>query len=145
MAPPPPRRRRGPIIGVVVGAAVVALGAGGYLVARNVSASNNKPVAISAHDRVGGITVSGRGITMTFPKGWVNVPTSPNDFEHFIKVFTDKYGHVPAALKSEISNPALLHTFAMLVFNFGASGSGKENLDALVTAAPATPSQMQAQ
>src|SRR5215475_582699 len=143
--PPPTRRRRGPVIGFVVGAVVVALGVGGYVIARNVSAGNNKPVATSAQDRTGGISVSGRGITMTFPKGWVNVPTSPNDFEHFIKVFTDKYGHVPAALKSEMSNPALLHTFAMLVFRFGAGGSGVENLDALVTAAPATPSKMEAQ
>lgn len=142
----PPRRRRGPIIGVIVGAVVVALGAGGYAIAHALSNSgNNKPVAVSTHVVSNGTSVSGHGITMTFPSGWVNVPTSPNDFEHFIKVFEGKYGHVPAALQTELSNPALLHSFAMLVYRFGPDGSVAENLDALVTPAVATPAQMQAQ
>ena len=141
----PPRRLRGPVLGFIAGAVVVALGVGGYAIARAVSNSNNRPVATSTHARSGGISVSGRGITMTFPPGWVNAPTTPNDFEQFIKDFEAKYGHVPAALQSEMSNPQLLHSFAMLVYRFGANGTIAENLDALVTSAVATPSQMMAQ
>lgn len=143
---PPPRRSRGPLIGFIVGVVVVALGAGGYAIAHTLSTSgNNKPIATSTRAVAGGTSISGHGITLTFPKGWDNVPTSPNDFEHFIKVFESKYGHVPAALQSEMSNPQLLHSFAMLVYKFGSNGSVAENLNALVTPAVATPSQMMTQ
>jgi hypothetical protein len=137
---------RGPLIGFVAGAVAVVLGGGGYLVAHNLSASrNNTPVATSSQAKSGGITVGGHGIKMTFPAGWVNVPTSPNQFRQFIKEFEDKYGHIPAALQSEVNNPQLLSGLAMLVVRPNGQGNASENLNALVAPFDVPPSQMVAQ
>ena len=137
---------RGPLIGFVAGAVAVVLGGGGYLVAHNLSANrNNTPVATSSQARSGGITVRGHGIKMTFPAGWVNVPTSPNQFRQFIKDFEDNHGHIPAALRSEIDNPQLLSSLAMLVVRPDGQGNVSENLDALVAPFDPTPSQILAQ
>jgi hypothetical protein len=137
---------RGPLIGFIAGAVAVVLGGGGYLVAHNLSANrNNTPVATSSQARSGAITVRGHGIKMTFPAGWVNVPTSRNQFRQFIKLFEDKYGHIPAALQSEVNNPQLLSGLAMLVVRPNGQGSTSENLNALVAPFDVPPSQMLAQ
>jgi hypothetical protein len=134
------------LIGFIAGAVVVAVSLGGYLVAHNLSANrNNTPTATSAQAKSGGITVAGHGITMTFPAGWVNVPTSPNQFQHFIKVFQNKFHHVPANFQSEVNNPQVLSSFAMLVFHFQGTGNFAENLNALVAPSELSPSQMMAQ
>lgn len=139
---PPARRMRGPLIGFIAGAVAVALGGGGYLVVHNLESGNNKPVATSAQARSGGITVAGHGIKMTFPAGWVNVPTSVNQARQFMKNFEDKYRHIPAALQNEVDNPQVLSSFAMLVVRFDALGNDTANLDALVTSPGPPPSQM---
>ena len=142
--PQRPTRMRGPLIGFIAGAVAVGLGLGAYLVAHNLSASrSNTPVATSSQGKSGGVTVTGHGITMTFPAGWVNVPTTPTQFGQFVKDFEDKTGHIPAALKSEINDPQLLNKFAMLVFND--KGTGVENLNALVAPFEVPPSQMAAE
>jgi hypothetical protein len=145
MPAPPPRRTRGPLIGFVAGAIVVALGLGGYLVVNNLENRNNKPVATAAQANSGGITVAGHGIKMTFPRGWVNVPTSVNQARQFLRNFEDKYRHIPATLQNEVNNPQVLSTFAMFVVRFDALGNVAENLDALVAPAATPPSQMIAQ
>lgn len=142
----PSRRMRGPLIGFVAGAVVVAVGGGGYLLAHNLSANrNNTPVATSSQAKSGGITVAGHGIKMTFPVGWVNAPTSPNRFRQFMKTFEDKYGHVPANMRSEVVSPQLISSFAMLVYHFKGQGNFAENLNALVAPSEVPPSQMMAQ
>jgi hypothetical protein len=143
--PQPSRRRRGPLLGFIVGVVVVALGVGGYLIANSLSSRNNKPVATSSLGKSGGITVSGRGIQMTFPAGWVNVPTSPNQFQQFIKDIESRYPHISSALKNYINDPQILSTFAMLVYNDNSQGDVTENLDALVGPGTLPPSQMMAQ
>jgi hypothetical protein len=139
---PPPRRTRGPLIGFVAGVVAIALGLGGYLVVRNLENRNNKPVATSSQGRSGGITVAGHGIKMTFPHGWVNVPTSVNQFRQFINDFKAKYRHIPAALQREIENPQVLSSLAMLVVRFDGQGNETENLNALVTSSAVPPSEM---
>jgi hypothetical protein len=137
------RRIRGPLIGFVAGAAVVALGLGGYLIAHNASASrSNTPVAKSSHVQSGGITVTGHGITMIFPAGWVNVPTSPNQFRQYIK---NLKGHIPAALRADANDPQLVSSLAMLVYRPSAHGSFDENMNALVFPLGPAPTQMMAQ
>ena len=119
------------------------MGLGGYLVVHNLSANrNNAPVATSSLAKSGGITVTGHGVKMTFPDGWVNVPTSPNQARQFFKNFADKYPHIRAELQSEVDNPQVLSSFAMLVFRVEAQGNFTENLNALVAPYVTPPSQM---
>jgi hypothetical protein len=130
------------LIGFVAGAVVVAVGLGGYLVVHSRSVNrNNTPVASSSLAKSGGITVTGHGIKMTFPAGWVNVPTSPNQARQFVKNFADKY-HISAELKSEVDNPQVLSSFAMLVLRVIAQGNFTESLNAIVAPFPLQPSQM---
>lgn len=42
------------------------------------SRHDNTPISSSAHAPSGALTVSGHRVTLTFPAGWVNVPTIPN-------------------------------------------------------------------
>jgi hypothetical protein len=133
---------RGPLIGFVAGAVAVALAVGGYEIASNVSNSNNKPISTSVHAKSNGITVSGHGIQLTFPAGWENVPTSPNQLRQFINDFTAKYKHIPSQLQSDISNSKVLSSFAMLVFRFNGQGNVTENLNAIVEPGVATPGEM---
>lgn len=142
----PSRRFRGPLIGFVAGAVAVAVGLGGYLVVHNLSANrNNTPVATSSFGKSGAITVSGHGIKMTFPAGWVNVPTSPNQARQFFKKFAAKDRHLSAELQSEADNPQLISSFAMFVFRDEAQGNVTENLNAVVAPFVTPPSQMIAQ
>lgn len=139
---PPRRRLRGPLIGFLAGVVAVALAVGGYAIASNISNSGNKPISTSVHAKSAGITVTGHGIELAFPAGWQNVPTSPNQLRQFINDFTAKFHHVPSQLQSEVNDPQVLSTFAMLVFHFDAQGNATENLNAIVESGQATPSEM---
>jgi hypothetical protein len=144
----PWRRIRGPLIGFVAGAVAIGLAWGGYAIASHASVKNNNPVASSSPSRSGGITVTGKGIEMTFPVGWVNVPTSPSQLEQFIQSFTSRYKHViPASVQSEMDDPELLSSFAMFVFRVNGQGSYTENLNALIPppGLPSSASQVLAQ
>jgi hypothetical protein len=140
----PWRRIRGPLLGFVAGAVAVVVGLGVYLVVHNLANRSNTPVATSSVAKSGGITVSGHGIKMTFPTGWVNVPTSPNQARRFMKNFAHKY-HISGALQSEVENPQVLSGFAMFVFRVQAQGNFTENLNALVAPGVTPPSQMMAE
>jgi hypothetical protein len=115
---------------------------GGYAIASNLSNSGNKPISTSVHPKSAGITVSGHGIQLTFPAGWQNVPTSPNQLRQFINEFAAKYHHIPPQLESEANNSEILSTFAMLVFHFDAQGNATVSLDAIVEPGEVSPSQM---
>jgi len=146
-APGPVRRIRGPLIGFIAGAVAVALGLGGYFIAQNMSASRNStPVATSSQVKSGGITVTGHGVTMSFPAGWVNVPTSPNQIRQFVKNFEAAHGHIPAALRAALqalaNDPQTAASFAMVVYKPGGSGSFVENLDAAVGPPGPPPGEM---
>jgi hypothetical protein len=104
-------------------AVAVALAVGGYAIASNLSNSGNKPISTSVHAKSVGITVTGHGIQLTFPAGWQNVPTSPNQLRQFINDLTAKYHHIPSQLQNEVGNPQVLSTFAMLVFHFNGQGT----------------------
>jgi hypothetical protein len=70
------------------------------------------------------------------------VPTSPDQLRQFVNDFTAKYHHIPSQLQSELSNPQVLSTFAMLVFHFNAQDNATENLNAIVEPGEASPSEM---
>jgi len=131
------------LIGFVSGAVVVALGLGGFLIAHNLSARKaNAPIARSSHVKSGGMTVTGHGISMIFPAGWVNVPTSPNQFRQYIQSLK---GHVPAALQADVNDPELVSSLAMLVYRPSTQGGLEENMNALVFPPGPAPSEMMAQ
>jgi hypothetical protein len=138
----PPRRMRGPLIGFIAGAVAVALAVGGYAIASNLSNSANKPISTSVHSKATGITVAGHGIQLTFPAGWQNVPTSPNQLRQFINNFTAKFHHIPSQLQSEISNSQVMSSFAMLVYHFNSQGNATENLNAIVETGSLPASEM---
>jgi hypothetical protein len=140
------RRLSGPVIGFVAGAVVVAVGFGGWLIAHTLSVSTKTtPVATSSHAKAGGITVTGNGITMRFPVGWVNVPTSPAQFQQFVKIFESEHRALPAALQAEANDPQLLSSFAMLVFRQAGPGDGPENLIAVVGPPGPAPTELLAE
>lgn len=142
----PSRRVRAPLIGFVAGALAVAVGWGGYqLIHSGTTNRASTPVATSSQSTSGGITVAGHGIQLTFPAGWVNVPTSPNQAQQFIKDFEGKYRHLPAAVRNEVDSPQILSSLAMFVFRINAQGASQENLNALVAPGALAPSQMVAQ
>lgn len=133
---------RGPLIGFVAGACAVAVGVGAYVVVSKVSSRNNTPVATASRANAGGVVVAGHGIQMSFPAGWVNVPTSPNEFRQYIKNLN---GHIPAALRADANDPQLVSSLAMLVYRPSGSPDFQENLNALVFPLGPTPSEMMAQ
>jgi hypothetical protein len=79
---------------------------------------------------------------MIFPAGWVNVPTSPNQFRQYIQGLK---GHIPAALQADVNDPQLVSSLAMLVYRPSAQGGIEENLNALVFPPGPAPSEMLAQ
>lgn len=144
---PTSRRPRGPLFRFVVSVLVVALAAGGYLLVRNVLAgrNDNKPISSSSQTTSGGITVVGRGVTMTFPSGWVNVPTTPEAFANFERTYINRLPHIKAALKSQITNLQVLRRLAMLVYDVKPDGTEAANLNAVVVPGSPPLSQLMAQ
>ncbi len=96
-APPGPARRRGRFVAVVVAVFVllVAGAAGAVALARH---KQSTPVAAATHV-AGGTTVSARGVTVTLPAGWTNVPTSPEDFAKYL----DKAGTTNPAMAKQLT------------------------------------------
>src|SRR5438874_2374246 len=85
-APEAPRRAsqlgKHPPLRVAAAVAGLALGWGAFQVAQNLWAArhDNTPVSSSSHAPISALTVTGHGVTLTFPAGWVNVPATPNQF-----------------------------------------------------------------
>src|SRR6516162_2048558 len=121
-APEAPRRAsrptRNPLLRVAAAVAGLALSWGTFQVAHNLWASrhDNTPISSSSHAPSGALTVSGHGVTLTFPAGWVNVPTTPNEYARFLQANLGKFPHLRAALKNQLENIQNLRNMAMLVY-----------------------------
>src|SRR5215469_504500 len=104
------------------------MGWGAFQIADNLWASrhDNTPFSSSAHAPSGALTVSGHGVTLTFPAGWVNVPTTPNKLAQFMQANAAKFPHLRAAL-SQVENMQNLREMAMLVYRFNARGTVSGN------------------
>lgn len=129
---------------VAAAVAGLALGWGAFQVAANLWASrhDNTAISSSAHAPSGALTVSGHGVTLTFPAGWVNVPTTPHKIAQFMQANGAKFPHLRAALKSQLDNMQNLREMAMLVYRFNARGTVTGNTNVVVIPATTPPSQI---
>lgn len=136
------RKRMNPLLRVVAAVAGLALGWGGFQVAQNLWASRHDNTAISSSSRApaGSLTVSGHGVTLTFPAGWVNVPTTPNDLARFLRAA--KLPHLQAALKNQLANVQSMRSMAMLVYHVTASGAVTGNTNVIVAPVTTPPRQL---
>ena len=147
-APEAPRRAsrptRNPLLRVAAAVAGLALSWGTFQVAHNLWASrhDNTPISSSSHAPSGALTVSGHGVTLVFPTGWVNVPTTPNEFARFLRANLGKFPHLRAALKNQLENIQNLRNMAMLVYRVNARGIVTGNTNVAVVSATTPPSQL---
>lgn len=147
-APGAPRRasrvRKHPLVRAAAAVAGLALGWGAVQAAHNLWASRpgNTPISTSAHVPSGALTVSGHGVTLTFPTGWVNVPTTPDKIAQFLQANAAKLPHLRAALTSQFDNMQNLRQMAMLVYRLNARGTVSGNTNVVVIPATTPPSQV---
>src|SRR5215469_15163844 len=118
------RARRNPVVRVAAALVGLALGWGLAHTAINLwdSRHDNTPVSSSLHAPSGALRVSGGGITLTFPAGWLNVPTTPNQMAKVLRKYVAKYPHLRASLKSEFENMQAVRNLAMLAYRFNHDG-----------------------
>jgi hypothetical protein len=147
-APQAPRRasrlRRNPLVRVAAVLIGIALGWGVFRVADNLWAGrhDNTPISRSSQEPSGALTVSAHGVTLTFPAGWVNVPTTPNKLAQFYRANSAKFPRLSAALKTELSNVQELRKMAMLVYRVETNGMISGTTDVLIVPDTTPPSQL---
>jgi hypothetical protein len=141
------RWRRHPLLRVAAAVAGLALGWGAVQVATNLWASrhDNAPISSSSPAPSGALTVSGHGVTLTFPAGWVNVPTTPDKLAQFMQANAAKFPHLRAALKNQLESMQNLRAMAMLVYRFSPGGAVTGNTNVQVVPATTPPSQLMPQ
>ena len=103
---------------------------------------DNTPVSASSQAPSGALTVSAHGVTLTFPSGWVNVPTTPDEFAQFTRAGAGRFPHLSAALKTQLSNMQELRKIAMLVYRVKANGMISGSTDVLIEADTTPPGQL---
>jgi hypothetical protein len=135
---------KGPLLRVSVTVAGVALGWGAFQAANNLWASrhDNTPVSSASRAPSGALTVTGHGLTLTFPAGWVNVPTTPTKLAQFMRANAAKFPHLRAALRDQLENVQNLRSMAMMVDRLNASGTVTGNTNVIVIPATIPPGQM---
>jgi hypothetical protein len=147
-APEAPRRAsrlgRHPLLRVAAAVAGLALGWGAVQVATNLWATrhDNTPISSSSRAPSGALAVSGHGVTLTFPAGWVNVPTSPNKLAQFLQANAAKFPHLQAALKNQLESMQNLRNMAMLVYRLNPSGTVTGNTNVIIVPDTTPPGQL---
>ena len=138
------RLRRHPLVRVTAAMAGLALGWGAFHIAQNLWASrhDNTPISSSAPAPSGALTVSGHGVTLTFPAGWVNVPTTPNEYARFIQANAAKFPQLRAALKNQLGNVQNLREVAMVVDRLSPGGTITGNTNVVVAPDTVPPDQL---
>jgi len=141
---PVSRLRKHSLLRVAAAVAGLALGWGAFQAVHSPWASrhDNTPISSSAQAPLGALTVSGHGVTLTFPAGWVNVPTTPSKIAQFMQANAAKFPHLQAALKSQLENMQNLREMAMLVYRFNGRGTVSGNTNVVVIPATTPPSQV---
>jgi hypothetical protein len=138
------RLGKSPLVRVAAAVAGLALGWGAFHIAQNLWASrhDNTPISSSSPAPSGALTVSGHGVTLTFPVGWVNVPTTPNKFAQFIQANAAKLPHLRAALKNQLANMQNVRNMAMLAYRVSPGGAVTGNTNVQVIPATTPPRQI---
>jgi len=129
---------------VAAAVAGLALGWGAVQVATSLWASrhDNTPISSSAHAPSGALTVTGHGVTLTFPAGWVNVPTTPDKLGQFLRANAARFPHRRAALKNQLGNMQSMRDVAMVVDRLNASGAVTGSTNVVVAPGTAPPGQL---
>ncbi len=135
------RLMRNPLLRIAAVLVGFALGWGAFHAAQDLWAgrNDNTPVSASSQALSGALSVSGHGVTLTFPHGWVNVPTTPADLAKFMQANVGKFPHLTAALKSQLGNLQNLRSMAMFVVRVSPGGAITGNTNVVVIAAAAPP------
>ena len=147
-APQAPRRasrlRRNPLVRVAAALMGAVLGWGAFHVATNLWAGwhENTPISSSSQAPSGAISVSAHGVTLTFSAGWVNVPTTPNEFAQFMHANAAKFPRLQAILKNQLSNPQTLRNMAMLAYRVNANDMITGNTNVQVVPDTTPPGQL---
>jgi len=138
------RRRKHPLLRAAAVVAGLALGWGAVQATHSLWASrhDNTPISSSAQAPSGALTVSGHGVTLTFPAGWVNVPTTPSKIAQFMQANAAKFPRLQAALKRQLEDLQNLREMAMLVYRLNARGTVSGNTNVVVIPATTPPSQV---
>lgn len=150
-APEAPRRasrlRRHPLVRVAAAVAGLALGWGAVQAGHDLWAGrhDNTPISSSSQAPSGALRVSGHGVTLTFPTGWVNVPTTPHELAQFLDARAAKYPHLRAAVKNQLENMQNLRNMAMLVYRLNGKGIVTGNTNVAVVPATTPPGQLMPQ
>jgi hypothetical protein len=141
------RLMRNPLLRIVAIAVGFALGWGAFQLAQNLWAgrNDNTPIAASSQAPSGAVTVSGHGVTLTFPHSWVNVPTTPNELATFLQAYAGRLPHLSATLKSELGNLQDLRSLAMYVVRVGPGGTITGNTNVGVAPGTIPPGQLMPQ
>jgi len=136
-----------PLVRVAAAVAGLALGWGAFHVAQNLWASrhDNTPISSSSPAPSGALTVSGHGVTLTFPAGWVNVPTTPNEYARFLQANAAKFPQLRAALKHQLANMQNVRNMAMLAYRVSPGGAVTGNTNVQVILATTPPRQIMPQ
>jgi len=114
----------------------IVLGWGAFRVADNLWAGrhDNTPISSSSQAPSGALTVSAHGLILTFPAGWINVPTTPNKLAQFYRANSAKFPQLSAILKTQLSNVQELRKMAMLVYRVETNGTISGNTNVLIVA-----------
>ena len=141
------RAMRHPLVRVAAAVVGLALGWGAFQAGHNLWASrnDNTPVSSSSQAPSGALRVSGHGVTLTFPRGWINVPTTPNEFAKFLRVEAAKFPRLKTALKSQLGNMRYIRRLAMFVYRISSSGAVTANTNVLVLPTTIPPRQLMPQ
>jgi len=142
------RARRNPLLRVAAAVTGLALGWGAFHVAQNLWASrhDNTPISSSSPAPSGALTVSGHGITLTFPAGWINVPTTPDKYAQFLQAnVAARFPQLRAALKNQLATMQNVRNMAMLVYHVSPGGAVTGNTNVQVVPATTPPRQIMPQ
>lgn len=147
-APQAPRRTtwwiRSPLARAVAAAIGAAVIWGAFHAAENLWAGrhDNTPVASSSRAPSGRLTVSGHGITLAFPAGWINVPTTPKEYAKFLRAAAARFPHLKASLKNQLGSLQAVRNLAMVVVRVSPGGIITGDVDVVVAPDAIAPRQL---
>ncbi len=128
---------RNPLLRIAAVLVGFALGWGAFHAVQTLWAgrNDNTPISASSPAPSGALSVSGHGVTLTFPRGWVNLPTTPDRLAKFMQASVGRQPHLGATLRSQLGNLQDLRSMATFVFQVNASGAITGNTNVVVVAA----------
>jgi hypothetical protein len=88
------------------------------------------------------LRVSGHGVTLTFPPGWVNVPTTPDEFAKFLRSRAARFPQLRRALKNQAEIMATGRRLAILAYRIDHRGAVTASTNVLILPAAIPPRRL---